>query len=136
MSKLQIIIAVLVLVGNVNAAINYPPGWEHADPPPGDEFLTNRFGRSWSEPISNSFVIAEGKFIDGPHVVEQRGYAIFVNGARITDGYDIRYILPLPEPEPVTKDPGTPTNVMKDTSIWKFSLDKQYDDKKSYWSYL
>jgi len=59
-----------IVLLTVNCAL---AGWEHSAPPAGDEFLTNRFGRTWSEPIYRGFLIMDGQYIDAPYVVEQRG---------------------------------------------------------------
>lgn len=117
-------------------AVTYPPGWEHADPPPGDEFLTNRFGRSWGEPVWTGHLIVNGQYVDAPYVVEQRGFVTLVNGVRVDDSVDIRLVLPLPPPPPVTEDPGFPTNITRDTPLGRALMNPTVMAKWKYWNHI
>ena len=117
-------------------ALSSPAEWEHAPPPPGDEFLTNRLGRTWGEPIYNGYLLVNGQYIDAPYVVEQRGYVVFANGVRVENGVDVRTVLPMPEPPPVTEDPGPPTALTHDSSLDRVVLDPVYERKRRFWDYI
>ncbi len=117
-------------------ALSSPAEWEHAPPPPGDEFLTNRLGRTWGEPIYNGYLLVDGQYIDAPYVVEQRGYVVFANGVRVENGVDVRTVLPMPEPPPVTEDPGPPTALTRETPLGYVFLDPVYRNKKRYWDHI
>jgi hypothetical protein len=125
-----------VLVVGTTGERKYPPGWEHSDPPPGDEFLTNRFGRTWSEPIYASYLLVGDHYVDAPYVVEQRGFVILVNGERVEDGIDIRCVLPLPPPPAVTNDPGMPPGITKQTWGGTAISHPVYNAKRRYFDYL
>ncbi|MBA4387729.1 MAG: hypothetical protein C0404_07090 [Verrucomicrobia bacterium] len=130
------ILAVILLLSFELCADGQSPGeFPHTPPPLGDPYLTNRFGISWGQPISNGFLIADGKYIDGPYVVEQRGYVIFVNNVKWDNGCDVRLVLPEPEPPAVTEDPGMPTDVTKDTSIQSLPLHPTTEAKRKYWTH-
>jgi hypothetical protein len=118
-------------------AREYPPQWGFSEPPVGDEFLTNRFGRTWSEPIYSGYLVVDDHYVDAPYVVEQRGFVIMVNGERVDDAVDIRMVLPPPEPEPVTIEPGPiPAEFTHDTSLYQV-LEHPFDLKyRLYWDYL
>ena len=117
-------------------ALSSPAEWEHAPPPPGDEFLTNRLGRTWGEPIYNGYLIIDGQYIDAPYVVEQRGYVIFANGVRVENGVDVRTVLPMPEPPLVTEDPGLPADLTRDSTLGQATMHPTYNRKLRYWDYL
>lgn len=112
-----------------------PAEFEHAPPPPGDECLTNRFGRSWSAPIEKGWLVVRGEYIDAPYVVEQRGYKIFVNGV-MTARVDPRIVLPLPDPPPVTEDPGIPKDITRDSSLGSAMCHPTVREKWRYWAHL
>ena len=117
-------------------ALSSPAEWEHAPPPPGDEFLTNRLGRTWGEPIYNGYLLVDGQYIDAPYVVEQRGYVVFANGVRVENHVDVRTVLPMPEPPPVTEDPGPPTALTRESTVWQMTLDPIYEKKRRYWDHI
>ena len=117
-------------------AVRSPAEWEHAPPPPGDEFLTNRFGRTWGEPIYNGYLLVDGQYIDAPYVVEQRGYVVFANGVRVENGVDVRLVLPMPEPPPVTEDPGLPSDLTRDSTLGQATMHPTYNRKLRYWDHL
>ena len=110
-------------------------GWEHATPPPGDECLTNRLGRLWGKPIDTGYLIVDGKYIDAPYIVEQRGYKVFVNGVQV-DRLDPRSVLPLPPPAPVTEDPGMPDDLTRDSSLGQAIMDSTVVEKWRYWMHI
>ncbi|MFO7871562.1 MAG: hypothetical protein R6V03_09050 [Kiritimatiellia bacterium] len=107
--SIAVLMAVLALCGDAAA-------YQHAPPPAGDPCLTNRFGRSWSDPIYTGYLLVDGRYIDAPYVVEQRGYKIMVNGVQV-ERVDPRCVLPSPPPEPVTEDPGMPQDLTKDSPL-------------------
>ncbi len=112
-------------------------GREHSAPPPGDPCLTNRFGRSWSEPIYSGYLFVDGRYIDAPYVVEQRGYILLVNGVRTEPGADIRRVLPPPPPAPPPanpKDPGAPTDLTRESSLVEVLMHPVVGAKQRYWS--
>lgn len=116
-------------------AVTVMADWEHAPSPPGDEYLTNRFGVSWSEPIYSGYLLVDGKYIDAPYIVEQRGYKIMVNGTQV-ERIDPRTVLPLPSPEPVTEDPGLPQDLTHDSSLAAATWNTVYKKKRQYWDHL
>ena len=109
--------------------------FKHAAPPPSDPCLTNRFGRSWSKPISTGYLVVRGRYIDAPYVVEQRGYKIFVNNVR-TARLDPRLVLPLPEPPPVTEDPGMPQDLTRDSTLGHALMHPVTIAKWRYWYHI
>ncbi|MBA4387728.1 MAG: hypothetical protein C0404_07085 [Verrucomicrobia bacterium] len=131
----QFIVALLAVAVSLASSGNVIGQFPHAPPPPGDPYLTNRFGISWGAPISSGFLIAGGKYIDAPYVVEQRGYVIFVNNARVEDGCDVRLVLPEPARPIVTEDPGFPTNLTRETPLGTALMNPVSLAKESYWSY-
>ena len=107
----------------------------HSPPPPGDPYLTNRLGRSWCEPIYTGYLIADGRYIDAPYIVEQRGYKTMVNGVQV-GRVDPRCVLPLPEPEAVTEDPGMPRDLTQDTSLGEALRHPVTVAKLRYWDHI
>jgi len=132
MKDARLICAVVVLAAW--AAIGHAE-YPHAPPPESDPFLTNRLGRSWGEPIYTGYLIADGRYIDAPYVVEQRGYKIMVNGAQV-ERIDPRCVLPLPPPEPVTEDPGMPTDLTRDSSVSDAFMHPVTQANRRYWDHL
>lgn len=102
----------------------------------GDAFLTQRLGRSWSEPVYTGYLLVNGRYIEAPYIVEMRGYVIFVNDVRVADGADLRRILPPPLPPAVTADPGRPTNVTSAMPIWRATMDAGVVAKGRYFDHL
>lgn len=126
----------LLLAPSVVFGKTYPPGWEYSEPSADDEFMTNRFGRTWSDPVYNGYLVVDDHYVDAPYVVEQRGFVIFVNGERVEDGIDIRMVSPLKR-EPVTEDPGPPPSEFVKTSHVYQVLGHPYHEKyKCYWDHL
>jgi hypothetical protein len=125
-----------VFIALTAAALAYPPGWEYSPPSAEDEYLTNRFGRSWSDPIYNGYLIVDSRYINAPYVVEQRGFVIFVNDVKVEDGADVRSVLPPPELPLVTEDPGLPTNLTRTSSIGEALMHPVRTAKVRYWNHL
>jgi hypothetical protein len=107
--------------------------WPHADPPPDDPCLVQRFGRSWSQPITNGYLIVGNRYIDAPYIVEQRGYVILVNNLQVAYGVAPRWVLPLPPPEPVLEDPGMPTDLTETNSVYDVMRHDITKRKMRYW---
>ncbi len=107
--------------------------YRHADPPLDDPHLIERFGRSWSEPITNGYLIVGNTYIDAPYIVEQRGYMIFVNNVQVAYGTDPRDVLPLPPDPVVTEDPGVPTNLTVASSAVDALVHAVTQRKMEYW---
>jgi len=107
---------------------------EYAEPPPGDPCLTNRFGRSWSDPIFKGFLIVDGKYIDAPYVVEQRGYKVFVNNVQV-ERVNPRCVLPLTFP-PLAQDPGMPTGLTRSSTLGEMTMHPMLRRKNRHWDHL
>ena len=63
------------------------PGWAE-DVPPGapDDYpaLEGWFGRSRLEPVWEGWLIADGRYVEAPYVVEHRGRHLYINGKGVT----------------------------------------------------
>ena len=115
----------------VTVLAEYP----HAAPPQGDPSLTNRLGRSWSEPIYTGYLLVDGQYIEAPYIVEQRGYRTMVNGVQV-ERRDPRAVLPLPAPLPVTEDPGMPGDLTKNSTLGEALRHPITVAKRQYWDYI
>lgn len=124
--------AVAVFLAGTAEAYRF--GFAHADPPADDPYLAGKLGFSWSDPIYAGYLIVRGQYIDAPYVVEQRGYGIFVNGVFVENAIDLRMLFPIPEPPPVTEDPGVPAGITRETSIGDALSDPMIGKKHDYWS--
>jgi hypothetical protein len=129
-----ILIALAIGASSPTTGHIYPDGWQFVPLPPEDEYATNRFGHSWSDPVYNGYVIVSNRYIEAPYVVEQRGFVIFVNGERLEDGTDIRLVSPVPVPPPVTVDPGEITGLSKSSSLFEMFSNPTYRAKQEYWN--
>ena len=109
--------------------------YPHAEPPRGDPSLTNRFGRSWSEPIYTGYLIVDGQYIEAPYIVEQRGYRTMVNGIQVGTR-DQRSVLPLPPPPAVTEDPGIPNDLTENSTLGEALRHPVTVAKRRYWDYI
>ena len=107
---------------------------EYAEPPPGDPCLTNRFGRSWSDPIFKGFLVADGEYVDAPYVVEQRGYKVFVNNVQVER---VNPLCVLPRPfTPLAEDPGMPTDLTRSSSLAEMTMHPILLRKNRHWDHL
>ena len=131
-ARLALLAMVFCLVETAEA---YRYGFAHVDPPAGDPYLVNHFGFSWSAPIYSGYLIVRGQYIEAPYVVEQRGYGIFVNGIKVEDAVDLRTLFPIPEPPPVTEDPGLPTSITQNTPLPEALSDPMVAKMHDYWNY-
>ena len=81
-----------------------------------DTYATNWFGISKSTPIDTGCLVVHGNYISPPYTVEQRGYAILVNGEVVELGAQPHFVFPGTENNPIKADPGMPRNVTEKTS--------------------
>ncbi len=84
------------------------------DPDPNDPYAVSTFGITKGEPITNGFLFVNGRYVDSPYVVEERGYAIFVNGIYVKKAVSDKVVYPSP---PVTEDPGLPKDLSRTNRV-------------------
>ncbi len=99
-----------------------------------DPYATNWFGCSFSEPIYSGYVFVKGKYIDAPYVVEQRGFALFINGVFIENSVNPRLVYPDPPKAPVTEDPGFPADLTATNGVIE-AMCTRYEGKGRYFNY-
>ena len=47
-----------------------------------EDLMVERFGMSRAEPVYTGYVFINGRYLDAPYIVEQRGVGLFINGHR------------------------------------------------------
>ncbi len=70
--------------------------------------LISWFGYSRSEPIWSGYLFVEGRYIDAPYVVEQRGREIYVNGHRVYAMLQDSKLFLTPYDAPLHEEPPPP----------------------------
>ena len=79
----------------------------------GEEQAILELGITEGKPVDDGFVFLEGRYIEAPYRVDQRGGSLFVNGVflRKCAGWPLRWF------KPVTEDPGVPDGLTRDSNL-------------------
>lgn len=95
--------------------------------------LISWFGHSRSEPIWDGYLFIEGRYVDVPYVVEQRGREIFVNGHRVMATLEDEKLFLTPFDLPLHEEP-PPPKVPKDVmSIMQIDMHADVRRMQQYW---
>lgn len=79
----------------------------------GEEQAILELGITEGQPVDEGFVFLEGRYIEAPYRVDQRGGSLFINGVflRKCAGWPLRWF------KPVTEDPGVPNGLTRDSNM-------------------